>query len=319
MWLCQCDCGGQKVALGFDLTHGRTTSCGCKTFGRPSSRRVDLVGNRYGTLTVVSLNEERSKNGTLHWNCICDCGEKVVMSGGNLKTRNKTHRGCKLRDKPYNYIDITGRRFGRLIALSMVDGEGKNQQWLCKCDCGNLKTVSKAALLSGKTKSCGCLLEETRHNPKRITHGETKTKLYQKYRGMLGRCSPTYHGASNYYDRGIRVCDEWRGENGFLNFKKWSLENGFDETKPWTEMTLDRIDVNGNYEPSNCRWTDSKTQCNNMRTNIIIAYNGETKTLKQWSETLGLNYGMIRARHQRGWTVPELFAEPRSISHRVYK
>lgn len=313
MWLCQCDCGNTKIALGYDLTHGRTVSCGCKASGVPSKKRKDLTGQKFGTMTVISLSEERSKNGHLYWNCVCECGQEAVMSGTNLKMRQASHAGCTLtKERPYNYIDISGNKYGRLTVLKEVDSINGRPRWLCKCDCGNDKIVYGAYLKSGQVKSCGCLLDETRHLPKRITHGETNTKLYQKYRGMLGRCSPLYHGAEHYYEKGIRVCDEWTGEHGYEHFKEWSLVNGYDEDKPWTEMTLDRIDNNGNYEPSNCRWTTSKQQCNNMSTNVLFTYMGKTQTMKQWCEELDLSYGMVKARHRKGIEPPELFA-PKSV------
>lgn len=206
-------------------------------------------------------------------------------------------------------LNLIGKRFGKLTVVERAENNKRgNTMWLCKCDCGNEKIVNGTYLKAGQVKSCGCLLDEARHLPKRVTHGETNTKLYKKYRGMLGRCSPTYHGAKNYYEKGIRVCDEWIGEHGFENFKEWSLNNGCDDNKHWTEMTLDRIDNNGNYEPSNCRWTTSKQQCNNMSTNVFFTYMDKTQMMKQWCEELGLSYGMVRARHQKGIEPPELFA-----------
>lgn len=311
MWLCQCDCGRTKVALGYDLTHGRTVSCGCKNVGKPAPIREDITGQRFGTLTAMSVNEECSSPGRVLWNCVCDCGATTVVAHGNLKSGHiKSHPYCPLKSKPYNFIDLTGKRFGR---LTVVREEGKKNAcitWLCQCDCGNMKITTGNLLKSGRVKSCGCLSDENRRKGKRFTHHMSKTKLYQKYRAMRNRCSPTYHGAKHYYKRGIRVCDEWSGENGFLNFRKWSLENGFDESKSYLEMTLDRIDVNGDYSPENCRWTDMHTQTNNRTNNAYVKYNGERKTLKMWSEELGLSYGMLKARHQRGMTPPELFQPP---------
>lgn len=315
MWLCDCDCGGEKVALGYDLTHGRTTTCGCGSTGKPSHNRISLIGRKYGRLTVKSLNDDRSQNGILYWNCVCDCGKKVVMSGGNLKSKeNPSHSGCPFRKRPYNFKDLSGKRFGRLVVLTLSNKRDSNGRllWECICDCGNKKTTTSDSLNSGHVKSCGCMLMEQRKKAKKITHGMTNTRIYKLYRGMLLRCSPTYHGAKNYYDKGIVVCDEWLGENGFKNFYKWAIDNGYDDSKPWTEMTIDRIDVNGNYEPTNCRWTTSKGQCNNMTTNVMIEYNGEKRTLKQWSEYFDLSYGMLKARRSKGIVPPELFNPPRT-------
>lgn len=314
MWRCKCDCGNEKIALGYDLTHGRTVSCGCNKVGVPSKKRKDLTGMRSGTLTVISLCEERSKNGNLHWNCKCDCGADVVVSGGNLKSRECSHRLCPLRNHPYNFIDLTGMRFGRLTVIEEYGKADGKVKWLCRCDCGNTKVVCGQDLKSGSTKSCGCLLEEQRHAAKHITHGMSGTKLYRRYSGMIARCSENNRASKNYAEKGVRVCDEWLGEHGFENFMKWSYENGYSDDKHWTEMTIDRIDNDGIYEPSNCRWTTAKQQCNNMSTNVNIEYNGKTQTMKQWCEELNLNYTAIKARHRKGIAVPELFYPVQSRS-----
>ena len=121
---------------------------------------------------------------------------------------------------------------------------------------------------------------------------------------MIVRCTQNYHNKDAYYSRGISVCQEWNEkEVGFMRFFEWAINNGYSD-----DLTLDRIDVNGNYSPENCRWVTMKVQQNNRRDNIMIEYNGKTQTMKQWCEELGLNYGMVRTRKQRGWEVPELFS-----------
>lgn len=311
-WRCKCDCGGEKIALGYDLVHGRTVSCGCKNIGKKSKRRLDLVGNRYNTLTVISRNEELSKPNSTYWNCVCDCGAEVVMSNSNLRFKEKpSHLGCPLKKPPYNFDDLTGRRFGRLTVVKTC---GRNDQkkilWKCKCDCGGEKIVSSTLLKNGKVASCGCLLTEQRKKPKRTTHNMSKTDIYKKYMSMIGRCSPKYHAHKDYYDKGISVCEEWVGENGFECFRDWSYENGYDASKRWTEMTLDRIDNSKGYSPQNCRWTTEKEQQNNKSTNVYIEWNGKRMTLKQWSEKCGLNYGTLKNRLRRGWRPPRLFDPP---------
>ena len=131
-----------------------------------------------------------------------------------------------------------------------------------------------------------------------------KTELYSHWIAMKGRClckkQPYY---KNYGGRGIKVCDEWLHNS--LSFFEWSYKNGYIED---AGLTLDRIDVNGNYEPSNCRWVSRKTQCNNKRNNHYITYKGRTQTLAQWCEELNLNYGTIKSRINRDhWTVEKAF------------
>lgn len=131
----------------------------------------------------------------------------------------------------------------------------------------------------GRVKSCGCLIN---HN---LKHGMYKTKLYNVWYGIKRRClhknDPHYE---NYGARGISVCDEWKDD--FLAFYNWAIENGYDENK---KLSIDRINVNGNYEPNNCRWVTMKTQQNNRRNNHRITYKGETKTLQQWAEHFNFN------------------------------
>lgn len=313
-WNCKCDCGGEKVVLGYDLTHGRTTTCGCKQYlvGKPSSKRISLVGQRFGKLTVVSLNEEKSKNGILVWNCLCDCGNSFTARGGNLKTGKATHCGCSPQRHANNFIDLTGRKYGRLTVereSEMVNGK---VMWECVCDCGNRKTVSGNNLRSGHTTSCGCVLDETR----RVLHkkrtgvrtisgkktDELRYALYNKWHAMKSRCMPYYHQHEHYYDKGVTVCDEWEE---FEPFYQWGIENGFQ-----IGLTLDRIDVNGIYSPSNCRWVTIKVQQNNRTDNVYVTIDGETKTLKMWCEQFGLDYGMVKARRSRGWPQERWFEPP---------
>lgn len=157
-------------------------------------------------------------------------------------------------------IDITGERYGRLIAIRRLDRRRNGHTvWLCKCDCGNETEVVIGSLRNGLTRSCGCLNAE-----RRIEHGMTHTRLYGVWLGMRRRCDYKKHrDYPNYGGRGIKVCPQWR--DSFSSFYEWAIANGYDETAPYMACTLDRIDPDGDYEPSNCRWVDAKTQANNRR------------------------------------------------------
>lgn len=312
-WLCQCDCGNTKIALGYDLTHHRTVSCGCNPMGKISPKRINLVGEKFGKLTVIALNEEKSKKGILVWDCQCDCGNKISVRGGNLKNGHSKSCGC-LDEHSYNFIDLTGKRFGRLEVISLSK-KGKQPLWLCQCDCGKQKIVNGNNLRTGKTTSCGCLVKEIskrrlqdnnfykdRINKRNKTHGMSYTRLYREWVSMKNRCNPSYHERKNYYDKGIEVCSEWMD---FSVFKKWAVNNGYSEN-----LTLDRIENSKGYSPENCRWVDMKAQENNRLNNIKITRNGKTQTLKQWCEELNLNYGMVKHRYQMGWSEERLF-EPK--------
>ena len=147
----------------------------------------------------------------------------------------------------------------------------------------------------GRIRSCGCRHEQ---------HGMTKDRLYHEWTDMRKRCSKTYiKSFPQYGGRGIKVCDEW--ENSFIAFRDWALANGYSDN-----LTIDRIDVNGNYEPSNCRWVTKKEQGNNKRNNRVLAHNGKTQTLTQWAEETGIPYSCLQKRIKYGWSVERILTTP---------
>lgn len=201
-------------------------------------------------------------------------------------------------------VDLTGQRYGRLVCVKRVENDHKGfTRWLCQCDCGNTHIVKTGDLRSGHVKSCGCITDERTY-----THGRTHERLYRVWLLMKRRCYKKDYENYHYYGgRGIRVCDEWIHE--YENFRSWAYANGYDESLPGYECTLDRIDVNGNYEPSNCRWVNMYVQANNTRRNRYITLNGETKTLIQWSRETGISRSAIHKRFKRGCT-PEQALSP---------
>jgi len=191
--------------------------------------------------------------------------------------------------------DLTGQRFGRLIVIKRVENKGKHVRWLAKCDCGNFIITSGRSLRSTtpgrNTRSCGCLrVDIARKNSTK--HGKTHTRLYRIWSNMKRRCnSEQDKDYKNYGGRGIKVCEEWK--NDFIPFYNWAMSNGYRD-----DLTIDRIDFNGNYEPSNCRWATTEQQGNNTRINVYITYKGKTQSLKMWSKELKLGYWMLLSRYQ---------------------
>lgn len=194
------------------------------------------------------------------------------------------------------FVDRTGQQYGHLTVI----GKGERKYfpcgtwattWICKCDCGNTTTVLAENLRSGHTQSCGCRKMEGARKALLI-HGDSAnkcgTRLYRIWRSMKQRCidrgCPAY---KDYGGRGILICEEWFD---YTKFKEWALSNGYSE-----ELSIDRIDVNGNYEPSNCRWATRIEQANNKRNNHRITIGDRTQTLAQWMRELNKSeYQILR-------------------------
>lgn len=196
-------------------------------------------------------------------------------------------------------LDLTGERYGNLTVIKRVENsKNGHSNWLCKCDCGNYTTVHSGHLREKRgTKTCGCSWKKV--GERTYKHGMKKTRLYRVWNGIKKRCfnenEPSY---PQYGGRGITVCDEWK--NDFQAFYDWAITNGYDKNSKRGECTIDRIDVNGNYEPSNCRWVDMKIQSRNRRNTIYIEQNGEKISLIELCEKQDLNYSRVQSRMARG-------------------
>ena len=205
------------------------------------------------------------------------------------------------------FIDLTGQKFGRLTVIKRVENaKDRHAHWLCKCECGNYKIICGRSLQKGVTLSCGCLISEI--TTKRSTkHGLHNTRIYSIYNDMKKRCyNKNNKSYENYGGRGIKICDEWLNKkNGFINFYNWAINNNYK-----VDLTIDRINVNGNYEPSNCKWATIKEQANNRRSNHLITYNGETHNITQWAGILNISYGALKKRIRNGWDIEKAFNTP---------
>lgn len=237
----------------------------------------DITGNRYGKLVVLEATEQRYPNGSIKWKCQCDCGNICYAPSSELK-RGRKSCGCETR-----LIDLTGKKFGRLTVIKRAEDKKGKTYWHCRCECGKEKNVCASHLTSGKIVSCGCSSVD-RISELNKTHGMSNIRIYNIWTGIKNRCYNKNHITyKNYGGRGITVCQEWLDD--FMNFYEWAMNNGYSD-----ELSIDRIDVNGNYEPSNCRWATAKEQGNNRRTNIFIEVCGTKKSLKAWCDCLGLDY-----------------------------
>ncbi len=223
------------------------------------------------------------------------------------------------------FVDLTGQRFGR---LTVIKREGKNKSrealWLCKCDCDKFTKTTTYSLKSGGTKSCGCLQKEIASKigfKSLFREGQMQNKVYQRIRKILNsmrsRCYNIKNNRyKNYGARGIKICEEWSGEQGIKNFYDWSIANGYKNN-----LSIDRIDNNGDYEPSNCRWATDTEQSNNRTSNRLITYKNETHTLAEWSRILNISYSMLQSRLNRdNWTIEQcFFGKAKTYRRRVLK
>lgn len=204
--------------------------------------------------------------------------------------------------------DLIGKKFGRWTVIEK--SKSKPKHLLCMCSCGTIRDVSKSHLINNNTKSCGCIGREKaskRMTERNLKHNLSNTRLFSLWHCIKQRC---YYkndiGYKNYGGRGIEMCDEWH--NNFKSFYDWAINNGYKEEilpNGKNKWTIDRIDVNGNYEPSNCRWVTIKEQSNNKTTNRLLKYNNKVKTISQWSEDTGISHTTICDRLKYGWSVED--------------
>lgn len=192
--------------------------------------------------------------------------------------------------------DLTGQKFGKMTVLGRdTDIQSKRTYWMCQCECGTIKSCRADSLKDGSIVSCGCRkqAQDKINLTKHHTHKQSGTRLYYSWQDMKKRCYNEGNSRyANYGGRGIKVCDEWK--DNFIAFYQWAIDNGYSE-----EKTIDRINVDGDYEPSNCRWADAKTQCNNRTSNIKITIGNSTRTLTEWCEIFNVDYKKINARYRR--------------------
>ena len=217
-------------------------------------------------------------------------------------------------------IDLTGQKFGRLTVIEQAYVRKGIIYWRCVCDCGNANFVNGRKLRDNIIKSCGCY--KSQEFKKRVSkHSLSKTKIYKLYHLIKRRCYDKNDSHYNCYGgRGIKMCEEWL--NNFSSFYDWAMSNGYKEEilpNGKNKWTIDRIDVNGNYEPNNCRWTTIQEQAKNKRTNIYLTYNGETLTQNEWAKKLDIYAGAIQWRLKKGWSVEEALSTPVKYGQRIKK
>lgn len=202
-----------------------------------------------------------------------------------------------------------GDKFGRLTIVKEIEkkitqsGNISRRRFLCQCSCGNTAEVTILNLRNGDTKSCGCLWKEkTKINLDHTKHGMWKTPTYRIWLGIKSRCNnKNTCGYFKYGERGIKICERWND----------SFENFFEDMGERPKgLSIERIDNNGDYCKENCRWATSKEQANNRRNNHFIEFNGEKKTVSEWSLKLGGNINLVSSRIMNGWDPIKAISTP---------
>lgn len=196
----------------------------------------------------------------------------------------------------YHHVQV-GEKYGLLMVISELPNRTKcgKRQFTCICECGNQIVTVGTALTQGKTKSCGCY-KRKRIQESNTKHGMSHTKLNHTYRHIKDRClNQNCASYENYGGRGIKICDDWK--NDFSAFAEWAMLHGYEEG-----LTIERIDNDGDYEPSNCKWIPKSEQPKNRRTCRYVELDGEKHTISEWARITGINRGTLSDRLKRGWT-----------------
>lgn len=245
--------------------------------------------------------------------CECGCGEPTSIA---LET---SHNAGRIKGQPMRFVsghnskvhsvafvDITGKRFGRLVVIHRAANLGKLAAWHCQCDCGEQRIVRGGSLRDGKTVSCGCARRDSGRAKK--IHGMSHSPTYNVWSSMIQRCY--YEKAESYHlygARGITVCKRWR------KFKNFLADMG----KQPSGKSIERIDNNGNYGPSNCRWATRVEQANNRRTNRLLTAFGKTQTVAMWAREVGISMWSLHARITKlGWSVEDALIRKKYATNR---
>lgn len=260
-------------------------------------RAIDLTGQRFGSWLVIGVAGKDNRR-SFKWLCRCDCGNVKEVQGVSLRMGRSTSCGCSISP------DLTGKIFGGLCVIKKSEKKHKGKhgvRWLCKCECGRTTVVLTERLNSGNTRSCGCAIYS---QGGLCAANESEYKCWQH---MISRCSnPKDSSYPDYGARGIRVCKRW------CDFSLFLTDMG---SKSSDNLSIERLNVNGDYEPGNCVWATRKTQMRNTRRNFVIEYRGEKRCLSEWCELLGLTYARTLARLRcYGWTVERAFEEPKKVN-----
>ena len=364
VYLCKCPfCGNIFDSRWNSLQQGMVSSCGCRhAHGlRKDDEYSKMIGQTINRLKIIGYRRiEKNGKSRGYFDCECECGNFVTVRTDVLVSGQTKSCGCLQKDyasefmknadhstfKKSSRVYVRREEFDNLELMSHV-GETHNRLKIigcvrkesggrlrnfyhCECECGNELDVRCDAVLKGTTTSCGCAQRDSAKDiciKRNTTHGLAGSGLYTIWNGMKARCN--YEKSNRYYRygaRGIKICDEWIDpENGFINFYNWAIANGYEEG-----LTIDRIDVNGNYEPLNCKWATEEEQAWNKSNNVYITYEQRfddigkppiryTYPLTVWSRITGIPRCTLHLRlfkNRENWSVNDALTTPASRSNR---
>ena len=268
------------------------------------SAKLDLTGRQFGKLTAIKLTKKQDKYNHYLWKCKCECDKIKYARASELTGLKIKSCGCRGR------LDLKGQIFGRLTVLQQSKQKKYNcPAWVCRCQCGNKTLVRRSDLTRLKIQSCGCFRREV-STQRQTIHGDAgkhPSKLYNVWISMKKRCSNKNNkDYANYGGRGIKVCEQWLD---FVPFKEWAKESDYREG-----LQIDRINNDGDYCPTNCRWVTPKENARNRRKTLWGTINGETKPLSEWCEIYKIAYRLVYARLSRGWDLLDALTKPLKIN-----
>ncbi|MGL5732317.1 MAG: hypothetical protein ACRCX5_14505 [Bacteroidales bacterium] len=261
-----------------------------------------MKSKNFGSLIAIECIKINERKKAI-WRCLCSCGNYVDVISNDLLSGHTKSCGCLKSKNNGNFKDMSGLTFNRLTVLSRADNVNMRAMWNCLCSCGKELIVSGKHLRNKSVQSCGCLNKEIL-DKSRVSHGMTNTKIYKKWAMMKTRATNKNRDhAHNYILRGIGICDEWKS---FESFYEWALNNGYSD-----DLTIERIDVDKPYCPSNCKWIKLSDQAFNKTSTHWIEFRGERKSLTEWAIQLGFKPNVIMERINRyKWSIEKALTTP---------
>lgn len=251
----------------------------------------NLLGQKFGSLTVIEKTNSRAGNGSIKWKCICDCWREAIAIGSDLVRGNRNSCGCR-------GLDLTGQQFGEFTVVEFAGKDRQKRLWRCRCSCGNEKILPTTKIINKRVKSCGC---------KRGIHNMTGTRFYGIWNAMKQRCNnPNNCEYKNYGGRGISYDPKWEDFLGFYcdMYVDYSIHS---EIHGETRTSIDRIDPNKNYCKENCTWATPLEQSNNQRRNLLLTIDNQTKTFAEWCRYYNKPYGVTLKKYHKGFPIEDIF------------